>query len=48
MRDIREFNPYITYVNHGELLPKMVVDERMLSCGTSSSSSQIVGQARAV
>jgi len=30
MRDIREFNPYVTYVNHGELQPRMVVDERMV------------------
>ncbi len=30
MRDIQEFNPYVTYVNHGELRPGMVVDERMV------------------
>ncbi len=30
MRDILDFNPYVTYVNHGELRPGMVVDERMV------------------
>jgi AraC-like DNA-binding protein len=30
MRDMQEFNPYITYVNHGELRPGMAVDERMV------------------
>ena len=30
MKDIREFNPYVTYVNHGELRAGMIVDERMV------------------
>jgi AraC-like DNA-binding protein len=30
MRDIQEFNPYVTYVNHGELRPGMMIDERMV------------------
>ncbi len=30
MREIREFNPYVTYVNHGELRAGMTVEERMV------------------